>query len=759
MLRRVVDGLCTLVLPQPERDVALLRVLARELLAGYVFRPVMGFFAPFWVNKLLLAVLNVSQSQPATAAKPQGGAAAGAASIPAAAGPPREAPSVLDDDTHGLWDGQLPAEGLQQAAEPQPQAPAVASASVVLRASASETSTPAGADATAVDDADSAQMQRRLAASTGELAEPSRAAPTGQQPLIGASASMDGLDLASGRAGVTSESSPGVPTPPPTAALGPVRPSRAGALTARVTGSSVVGDSFSTHVSYELMVSDGAGARWLVQRRFSNFEALHKRIKPLRARGRYKLPPKRILYHGTEGGFMDTRKELLDRYLQDILSDARLSGCSEVWDFLSANSRSYVPAPGGGGVLKSVSLGLSAGLDSAVGRMSSGVHSMRAELADASRRLDRKLEKMKERWSDAEALASVGESESRGGKEEEPAVSSASAVGDTPLPPSSLHLSVASSTAGDEGYASSTSSEGSSSPMVSVVEPATEQVAKAGAAPPPPVPAPPPPAAPDLPPERAGDDSATFSGASSAPPADPSGLSLPLLDLVDAVFRLDERGWVQRRMLSFARCVAELFIGSAVDEALASKLAQLRRPDTWVRNVRWLRETLWPEGVWYRTRIVAAARAAGLEPPPTAPVGFGGVPPGREVEAAEDARAVCALLLQRSSSVAVERLIGRDPYRRGTLEVYHLLQSPLFVRQIGHSLLEAVLVRLRRTPRTALPLTRSRTLLLLHFHSKPGGCLSGAWTAAARRALSCGNVIRHTPAAPRATPFYGRQCQ
>jgi hypothetical protein len=67
------------------------------------------------------------------------------------------------------------------------------------------------------------------------------------------------------------------------------------------------------------------------------------------------------------------------------------------------------------------------------------------------------------------------------------------------------------------------------------------------------------------------------------------------------------------------------------------------------------------------------------------------VPPGREAEAAEEARAVCAALLQRSGSVAVERLVGRDVYRRGTLELYTLLQSPLFLRQIGHNLLEALL--------------------------------------------------------------------
>jgi sorting nexin-13 len=461
-----------------------------------------------------------------------------------------------------------------------------------------------------------------------------------------------------------------------------VRPSAGGALRARVIGSSVLGDSFSTHVSYEILVSDAAGARWLVQRRFSNFEALHKRVKALRARGRYKLPPKRILFHGTEGGFMDTRKELLDRYLQDMLADARLCACAELWDFLSAHSRSYVPAPGGGGVLKSVSVGLSAGLDSAVERVSTGVHVVRAELADASRRLDRKLERMKERWERLDGDAASSGAEERGGESLDDATRDAqqAAASSSTLPArggSALSLSMASSAA-DEGYASSTDTADDGAAVSSAdasVPPAQHAHADADDA-------------------AAAAEFAPGTGDAAGDP-DPAGLSLPLLDLADAIFRLRDKGWVQRRMLSFARGVAELFVGGAVDEALAAKLAQLRRGDTLVRLLRLLRDTLWPGGVWYRTRIVAAARAAGVEPPPTAPLGFGGVPPGREAEAAEDARAVRALLLQRSSSVALEQLVGRDAYRRGTLEVYHLLQSPLFVRQIGHNLLEALLVRLR----------------------------------------------------------------
>lgn len=43
---------------------------------------------------------------------------------------------------------------------------------------------------------------------------------------------------------------------------------------------------------------------------------------------------------------------------------------------------------------------------------------------------------------------------------------------------------------------------------------------------------------------------------------------------------------------------------------------------------------------------------------------------------------------------ALERLVGREQYREGALDVYNIIQSPVFTRQIGFCLLESALVRL-----------------------------------------------------------------
>lgn len=574
VLRHITGALVPLLLPAQERGCPLLTSLCRELLASYVLRPVLGFAAPFWLNKLLLAALRSGDDKPVQPVQPT------PQEVPPS--PPRNAAPPPSDDSRGLWDGSPAVSHPLAASEPRPTTPD--------------------------DEAERAAALQRLSASVGTMQSDATADSD--------DGGSDDLAPVAGSAG----------GPP---ALRPARPA-AGALRARVIGSSVLGDSFSTHVSYEILVQDGgSGARWLVRRRFSNFEALHRNTRPLRARGRYKLPPKRILFHGTEGGFMDARKALLDRYLQDMLADPRLSGCTELWDFLSVQSRSYVEAAGGGGVLKSVSQGISAGLDSAAS-------AVRAELADAGRKFDAKLERMKGRLG--------GDAPTSSGRPDGGMTSSMSGV------TFGSSASLSASLVGSEDGSDDDTCHADSSPL----------------------------AVPELPPLQRYEAE------------EPGGLSLPLLDLVDAVFRLHERGWVRRRMLAFARGVAELFVGGAVDDALAGRLAQLRRPATVAWLFRYVREQLWPGGVWYRTRQAAEAAAAGRAPPATAPLAFGGAPPGREAEAAAEARAVCAALLQRSAGAA-ERLVGRDAYRRGCLEMYGLLQSPLFVRQLGYTLLEAAL--------------------------------------------------------------------
>jgi hypothetical protein len=174
---------------------------------------------------------------------------------------------------------------------------------------------------------------------------------------------------------------------------------------------------------------------------------------------------------------------------------------------------------------------------------------------------------------------------------------------------------------------------------------------------------------------------------------------VPLLNLVDCVFRLRQHGFVRRRMLTIALHAVELFAGGAVEEAMGRALARIRSEATacWLLNLTV--NALWPDGRWFRVRMAEAARAEGRElPPPGTPPSFGGVPIGQEEAAREEARQVWALLLRRCAESGTERLIGVEAQRRGTRELYGMLQSPLFVRHIGHSIVESALAALYPEP-------------------------------------------------------------
>ena len=65
---------------------------------------------------------------------------------------------------------------------------------------------------------------------------------------------------------------------------------------------------------------------------------------------------------------------------------------------------------------------------------------------------------------------------------------------------------------------------------------------------------------------------------------------------------------------------------------------------------------------------------------------YSGPPP---LDAEEVKEAVGELLLRRAP-VALVRLVGRSPYNEGIHDLYEMLQSPIFVRQLGYGLLEII---------------------------------------------------------------------
>ncbi|KAK8636412.1 hypothetical protein V6N13_124158 [Hibiscus sabdariffa] len=91
---------------------------------------------------------------------------------------------------------------------------------------------------------------------------------------------------------------------------------------------------------YSIAVTDVENRTWFVERRYRNFEQLHRYLKEIPNYSLH-LPPKRIFSSSTEVAFVHQRYIQLDKYLQDLLSMPNVAEQHEVWDFLSVSSKNY----------------------------------------------------------------------------------------------------------------------------------------------------------------------------------------------------------------------------------------------------------------------------------------------------------------------------------------------------------------------------------------------------------------------------------
>ena len=206
-----------------------------------------------------------------------------------------------------------------------------------------------------------------------------------------------------------------------------------------------------------------------------------------------------------------------------------------------------------------------------------------------------------------------------------------------------------------------------------------------------------------------------------------SGISAPLYELVDCVFQLQTRGFFRRHVYSLARQFLSMAIGDTIDVFLLAKLNLLRQESTVGRVLQRIQTSLWPGGVWFqRTAQYMAAHPELATPPAVSPSmaatstqasratmspranaareGPGekglmvpekyldpvGPPPLDEEEVRE---AVWGALMKKAPATLV-RLLGRTPYNEGVQDLYEMMQSPTFMRQLGYGVLELVSIHL-----------------------------------------------------------------
>jgi len=482
------------------------------------------------------------------------------------------------------------------------------------------------------------------------------------------------------------------------------------------------------YVVFNIRVNDDA-REWTVLRRFRNFEQLHRRLRGVHGFAG-SLPPKRYFFHSNSWAFVEERREQLDLYLKCITSDPEFCRCDEVFDFLNPWSSAYA-LDNDASLLHVVSSNLDHARHNVKSRVKGARRRPRAnagpaaygELIDegqltgsSSRARSEAAHAIPHAASEA-SMASMRETAASS-----PTGSSARALG------TSLHGGPPSEQSyGQPERAARRSSSGSHAPHLlrSTSDGELIKEGNGGSAPS------------EHSPQGADDpggaasgvettgpvdehseeedweDGREHSGGSSSVPAaaapraldssfedESIGISRPLYYLADAVFELQTHGFIWRQVTVVVKQMLSLVAGGTVDLFIAQRLHDVSSSHTIARLLLRLRNILWPGGVWFATARARVLAEQGKPPPPSV------VPPGgfsrddwfklemeTALEDAEMANRLKDILLNRAKPSLV-RIVGRTRYFNAVNDIYNILQSPTYMMQLAHGILEIIFIHL-----------------------------------------------------------------
>uniref|UniRef100_A0A0E0IYI2 PXA domain-containing protein n=1 Tax=Oryza nivara TaxID=4536 RepID=A0A0E0IYI2_ORYNI len=195
----------------------------------------------------------------------------------------------------------------------------------------------------------------------------------------------------------------------------------------------------------------------------------------------------------------------------------------------------------------------------------------------------------------------------------------------------------------------------------------------------------------------------TFEDPAGIPPEwTPTNVSVHLLNLVDKVFQLKRRGWIRKQVLWISKQILQLVMEDAIDEWILRQINWLRRDEVIVQGIRWIQDTLWPNGVFF-TRLDGYQGNAGPSQFDKHPSGSANQASGnrkdsassfeQQLEASRNASEVKKLLLGGTPPTLVS-IIGYKQYQRSARDIYYFLQSNVCVKQLAYAMIEQVLVSL-----------------------------------------------------------------
>ncbi|KAE9584611.1 putative Phox domain, sorting nexin [Lupinus albus] len=174
-------------------------------------------------------------------------------------------------------------------------------------------------------------------------------------------------------------------------------------------------------------------------------------------------------------------------------------------------------------------------------------------------------------------------------------------------------------------------------------------------------------------------------------------LSIPILDLVDVIFNLQDGGWIRRQAFWVAKQVLQLGMGDAFDDWLIEKIQLLRKGSVVASGVERVEQILWPDGIFLTKHPNRQPPPPPSSPPQSSPqshqstVSSPRMEDVQQREADRRAKFVYELMIDQAPP-AIVGLVGRKEYEQCARDLYFFLQSSLCLKQLAFDLFELLLL-------------------------------------------------------------------
>ncbi|KAG0586098.1 hypothetical protein KC19_2G064000 [Ceratodon purpureus] len=490
-------------------------------------------------------------------------------------------------------------------------------------------------------------------------------------------------------------------------------------LKCRVMGAHFEKSGSKSFAVYTIKVTDADHRSWRVQRRYRNFEQLHRRLKDV-PYYTLNLPPKRFLSSNLDTTFVRERCILLDKYLKDLLAIPSVAELHEVWDFFSVNSQHY-----SFGTSPSMMKTLAVNVDDAMDDM---FRQIRGVSDDISGALKLATSGIRQRFP--LGSGDIGQAAATSSTQLDRTLTTESSTSQLTGPLTTLVIpdndfgeKLLSNSMLEEEYEGNYSiyTEDTAQRMGSV-EWHSDSEAAGDSHEANPLKA----AAHIFASQSDMKDNRWFGRrlekalSDGHSPVDsfasdmiedelvipqewsPPKVTVPLLNLVDQIFQLQGRGWIRRQVLWIAKQILQLGMGDAFDDWLIARIQWLRREEVVASGIYWLKGVLWPDGIFItkHPRNITPTSSTALEdfeiefPSENQDQGQQRPPMNsfeQRREAARQAGVVREIILDKAPATLVS-LIGKNQYTRCAKDIYYFSQATVCMKQLAFSLLEMLLL-------------------------------------------------------------------